>query len=476
MEMLIGGAWNDSYTGEYLDVHNPATGERVGQVPLGCREDVCAAVDAAEEAFAGWSALTPRERGKILFAAAGEVRRQSRELGGLLTAEQGKPFREAVDEIRGYAHILEYYAGLSSSLRGDFMPLSQYGYALVAQRPLGVCAGIIPWNMPAMIMGWKVGPALVTGNTVVLKPASTSPLTCLSLAGILQDAGLPEGVLNVVTGPGEIVGGEVVRHPRVKKISFTGEIATGRQIMEAAAARFKRVTLELGGSDPMIVCDDADLASALDGAVRGRFYNCGQTCTAVKRLYVFESIAEEFIRQLRERVESLKVGNGMEKGVDMGPLNNVVQLERVRQFVEIVRKHQEGTIISGGRAPEGDGYDKGYFYLPTLVTDLSRDSVLLTEEVFGPILPIVAVEDLEDAIEQANSSRYGLGASIWSKNIGRVTQAAEQLEAGIVWVNQHLRIPPDVPFGGVKASGIGRENGYRSLEGYMDTRTVLIRP
>ncbi|MDI6866192.1 aldehyde dehydrogenase family protein [Methanoculleus sp.] len=474
MKMLINGEWCDSASGKVFPVHNPATGEVVDQAPLGVEDDVRAAVEAAGEVFSDWAAKEPRVRAKILFLAAEEVRRKNTELGALLTAEQGKPIREAVDEINGFANILEYYNALSADLQGEFMDLRGYGRTTVIRRPLGICGAIIPWNMPAIIMGWKIGAALTAGNTMVVKPASTAPLTCMRLAKILEEAGLPPGVLNVVTGSGETVGREIARNPAIRKVSFTGAVETGRQVAMDAAPAMKYLTLELGGSDPMIVCDDADIPATVEGVIRGRFYNCGQVCTAVKRLYIFESIADEFIRRLKARVEKIALGNGIDRGVDMGPLNNRQGLERITGLVNAAREGG-GEIITGGRSPEAEALRHGNFYLPTLVTGLPRDSVLFTEEVFGPVLPIATVHDLDEAIEDANSSRYGLGASIWTRNPEAIVRATEELDAGIVWVNQHLRIPPEVPFGGTKASGIGRENGSRALEDYTEGKAVLVR-
>ena len=324
-------------------------------------------------------------------------------------------------------------------------------------------------------MGWKIGPALVAGNTMVLKPARTAPLTCGKLAEILEEAGLPPGVLNVVTGPGETVGREIARNPAIRKVSFTGEGETGRQVALDAAPALKQVTLELGGSDPMIVCDDADIQMAVEGVIRGRFYNCGQTCTAVKRLYVYESIADEFIRRLTARVEAIVVGNGMERGVSMGPLNNRPGLERLVRQVNAARERDEGKVIAGGKAPEGKKYERGFFFLPTLITGVAHDSVLFSEEVFGPVLPIATVTGLDEALELANDSRYGLGASVWTRSADVIARATGELEAGIVWVNQHLRTPPEVPFGGTKESGIGRENGSRALDEYTEEKAVLIQ-
>ena len=473
--MLINGEWRDSISGRIFPVHNPATGDLVGEAPLGGEDDVVSAIEAAGEAFSDWAAKSPRDRSKILFFAAAEVRRRNTDLAALLTAEQGKPIREAVDEINGFANILEYYHGLSAVPRGEFANLKGYGRATVRRRPLGICGAIIPWNMPAIIMGWKIGAALAAGNTMVLKPARTAPLTCLRLAEILGEAGLPPGVLNVVTGPGETVGREIARNPSIRKVSFTGEVETGRQVALDAAPAMKRLTLELGGSDPMIVCADADIGAAIEGVVRGRFYNCGQVCTAVKRLYVDESIADEFVRRLTARVEGIVVGNGMDRGVGMGPLNNRAGLERVAGLVDTARERAEGEIVAGGRAPEGEEYKRGLFFLPTLVAGVPHDSVLFSEEVFGPVLPVAAVSGLDEALTLANNSRYGLGASVWTHDANVIARATEELDAGIVWVNQHLKIPPEVPFGGTKGSGIGRENGSRALDEYSEEKAVLVR-
>ncbi|PKL61106.1 MAG: aldehyde dehydrogenase [Methanomicrobiales archaeon HGW-Methanomicrobiales-2] len=475
MKMLINGEWRDSVSGKMFAVHNPATGDVVGEAPLGGEDDVRSAVQAAGEAFGDWSAKSPRDRAKVLFFAAAEVRRRNTDLAALLTAEQGKPIREAVDEINGFANILEYYHALSAGERGEFMNLRGYGRTTVLRRPLGICGAIVPWNMPAIIMAWKIGPALTAGNTVILKPARTAPLTCIKLVEILGEAGLPPGVLNIVTGPGETVGREIARNPDVRKVSFTGEVGTGRQVALDAAPALKRLTLELGGSDPMIVCDDADIPIAVEGVIRGRFYNCGQVCTAVKRLYVYESIADEFIRRLTARVEAIEVGNGMDRGVTMGPLNNAAGLERVVGQVDAARDGNEGEIVTGGQAPLGEAYERGLFFLPTLITGVPHDSVLFAEEVFGPVLPIATVKGLDEALDLANNSRYGLGASVWTHSADVIARATEELQAGIVWVNQHLKIPPEVPFGGTKASGIGRENGSRALEEYMEEKAVLIR-
>jgi betaine-aldehyde dehydrogenase len=474
MLMRIGGTETAAEDDRWIPVVNPATGEQVDRVPEGSADDMDHAVHAAEDAFSGWKKKTLRERGVILFYAAGRVREQHKELARLLTTEQGKPLRESIDEVRGYANILEFYAGISAAQQGEMIRLGMIGDALVTREPLGVCGAIIPWNMPVLIMGWKVGPALLAGNSLVLKPASTTPLTTIRLAKILEESGLPPGVLNVVTGPGEIVGEAMARHPTIKKLSFTGNCTTGQRIRELAAGSLKELTLELGGSDPMIVLSDADIDKAVDGAIRGRFYNAGQTCTAVKRLFVHESIAVEFSRKLKQKAESLKLGNGLDAGTDMGPLNSAIQRERIEKLVDRVHDTGQGTVLTGGTRPEGAEYSRGFFYRPTVVSDVEKTSSLLTGEVFGPVLPVVPVPDLDTAIKEANQTSYGLGGSIWTSNLHTAKQAFDDIHAGIIWVNRHLTVPPEIPFGGMNESGLGRENGLHALESYSRTKTLLL--
>ena len=474
MDMLINGTPSRAADDSWTDVNNPATGEYLDRVPRATRDDVNAAVEAAGAAFLPWSEKTSRERGILLYKAAELVRRDHKELAKLLTLEQGKPIRESIDEVRGCANILEYYASIAGLPAGEAISLGKSGDCIVTRVPFGVCGAIIPWNMPVIIMGWKVGPALLAGNTLVLKPASTAPLTNIRIVGLFYEAGLPAGVLNVVTGPGETTGAALVGNTNVKKISFTGNTATGQKIREMAGNRLASLTLELGGSDPMIVMADADIGKAVEGAVRGRFYNAGQICTAVKRLYVHEKIAAEFTRQLTARIEGLKVGNGLEPHIDMGPLNSGEQLGRICAAVEGTKEREEGTVKAGGSRPSGAGYDRGFFYFPTLISDVAPDAAILKEEVFGPVLPVVTVPDLATAVREANRSKYGLGASVWTKDAGTIKQVFREVHAGIVWVNRHLTVPPEVPFGGTEESGIGRENGSKALDSYTQSKTLYL--
>jgi betaine-aldehyde dehydrogenase len=474
MLMRIGGQEAGSAAGAWLDVVNPATGEVLDRVPAGGGEDVEAAVGAAERASGGWAGMSPRDRGKILFHAAGAIRDARGELARTLTREQGKPLREAVDEVRGCANVLEFYASVSGCLSGDFIRLGAAGDGIVVREPLGVCGAIIPWNMPVILMGWKAGPALLAGNTLVLKPSSTTPLTTLAIAGIMERAGLPPGVLNIVTGTGDTAGHALVTHPGIRKVSFTGNTATGLDVRRAAAPFLKEITLELGGSDPMIVWKDAPVPAAVEGAVRGRFYNAGQVCNAVKRVYVHEEIAARFTEELLARIRSLRVGDGLSPSVDMGPLQNPAQLDRVAAQVDRLREKGEGRLLAGGSRLRGPEHDRGFFYAPTLVTDLEPGAAVLAEEVFGPVLPVMAVPDLETAIEQANRSRYGLGASVWTRDLGVARAVFDRVRAGVIWVNRHLTVPPEIPFGGVKESGIGRENGVQAIAEWTRTKSLFL--
>jgi len=474
MLMRIGGKDTEGIDTAWIDVKNPATRELIDRVPSGTKEDVVCAVDAAGVAFDTWAKKPTRDRGMILYHAAQKVRDQYKDLARLLTREQGKPMKESSDEVRGFANILEFYAGISAGQNGEAIRLGAAGDCIVVRQPLGICGAIIPWNMPVLIMGWKIGPALLAGNTMVLKPASSTPLTNLRLAQILEEAGLPPGVLNVVTGSGESVGTAIVKHPAVRKLSFTGDCATGYKIREMAGACLKDITLELGGSDPMIVMPDAEIDKAVEGALRGRFYNAGQTCTAVKRLYVHEKISTLFIQKLKARVDALTVGNGLGSKIDMGPMSSADQREKIVQMVEETRNSQKGTILTGGYKLKGTAYEQGFFYRPTLVTDVVPGSSLVTRELFGPVLPVMTVPDLDTAIREANNTRFGLGASIWTKELSTTKRVFDEVKAGIIWVNRHLTVPPEVPFGGINESGIGRENGHHALFSYSQTKTLYL--
>ncbi|MCL6499149.1 MAG: aldehyde dehydrogenase family protein [Firmicutes bacterium] len=472
--MFVGGEF--IRTGrERFPVVNPATEEVLDTVPLAGPEEVDLAVRSAYQAFQSWSAVPAARRGDLLLRAAHHVHDHLEELARTLTLEQGKPLREARLEIRRFVETLVHYAGLGRNLRGGYVPnLDEGAYGLVLKRPMGVVAAIVPWNFPTTLLGNKLGPALVAGNTVVSKPAETTPLTTLRIAQLLHEAGLPAGVFNVVTGTGPEAGEALVRHPLVRKVAFTGSTRVGKRIMALAAEGVKRVTLELGGSDPMIVCDDADLDAADSAASVGRFFNCGQACVAVKRLYVFESVAEPFVEKLLAKVRRLRVGPGLEEGVHMGPLHTQRQRERIEEQVQDALD-RGARLLAGGRRPEDPRLQKGFFYEPTVLLDPDPQSRVAQEEVFGPVLPVWRVADLEEAVQRANSSPYGLGSSIWTRSLERASVAAERLEAGYTWVNSVNRIYDELPFGGTKQSGFGKEHGLEALDYYMETKSVVVR-
>ncbi|MFN4182461.1 MAG: aldehyde dehydrogenase family protein [bacterium] len=473
-QMLIYGKWVDSESGEWMEVINPATQEVVDRVPRGTAKDVEKAVEGAQEAFLQWSRTPAEERASILFRAVELIESQKKEIAVLLTQEQGKPVSESEREIDHFLHGLRFYAGLANKIRGAYVPMSDASlYGMVLKQPIGVCGAIVPWNFPLTLMGTKVGPALSAGNTIVIKPASTTPLATLKVAGLLLQAGLPPGAINVVTGPGAVVGEALLEHPAVRRIAFTGETQTGKRIAEVAGRGIKRISLELGGSDPMIVCEDADMKKALSAASVGRFYNCGQACLAIKRLYLMESIAEDFITQLVEKVRRLKVGNGLLPDTRLGPLHTEKQRREVEDMVNEAISRGARVLI-GGKRPEGEEFSRGFFYLPTLLENVPHDATIVQEECFGPALPIFRVKNLDEAIELANSSKYGLGASIWTRDLSRAYRAAERLEAGNVWIN-NLHIGYDeLPFGGVKQSGFGREHGPEALESYLELKAIVV--
>src|SRR6516225_3368233 len=473
-KMFIAGESTGSSSGQAYDVINPATGEAVDSAPKGNENDVRAAIDAASSAFLAWSETAAEARAQLILKGIDVVKNSLQELAVLLTKEQGKPLGDAQREIEHFLHGMNFYAGLASKIRGSYVPLPDNKmYGMVLKQPVGVTGAIIPWNFPITLMGTKVGPALAAGCTVVVKPASTTPLTTARIIELLNQAGLPKGVLSVVIGPGSVVGEEILRNPKVARIAFTGESKTGKHVMEVAGSQMKRVTLELGGSDPMIVCEDADVDKALTGASVGRFYNCGQACLAVKRLYVVESIYDEFVQKLIGKVQRLKVGNGLDKDTRLGPMHSKAQREEIEsQIADTVKRGAK--VVVGGKRPEGAEYEKGFFYLPTVLTDAPHDSRVVTEETFGPVLPVFKVRDLDEGIEKANSSIWGLGSPVWTKDLGKARRAAERLQAGNVWINS-LHIGYDeMPLGGVKFSGIGREHGPEALEYYLEPKGVVI--
>lgn len=476
--MVIGSEWVGSQSGSEIDVVDPATEEAFDSVPAAGPGDVDGAVREAQGAFASWSRTDPERRAEILRAGLKLVLQHADEIAQTLVHEQGKPSVEAAGELQHFLHGMTYYADLATKLRGVYQPLpSTLGssYGLVIPRPVGVVAAVVPSNYPLTLMGTKIGPALVAGNTVVVKPAETTPLATLRIAGLLREAGLPEGVVNVVTGVGPEVGEALVGHPDVRRVAFTGSSATGRRVMEIAGPSFKRITLELGGSDPAIVCPDADLDKAAKNILIGRFWNAGQSCLAVKRVYAFAEIYDELLERLIVGTERYEPGEGWIKAekpkIRMGPLHTSRQRDHVlRQLKSAVGSG--GEVVYGGQVP--DDRDRGHFLTPAIVTGAAHDSAVTQEEVFGPLLPVFRVGDLDEAIALSNASPYGLGSSVWTHDSRVIHRSAQEIEAGMTWVNQIHYGYDELPFGGVKQSGFGKEHGLEAIGYYTDDKSVVV--
>ncbi|MBI4249614.1 MAG: aldehyde dehydrogenase family protein, partial [Elusimicrobia bacterium] len=449
--MLIDGKWTPGLRGGVLSVTNPATEEKLAETYDAGKDDVDLAVRAAKKAFddGRWSKKSPAERAALLYRLADKIESQCARLARLETDNVGKPIKLSQDgDIPFSVDNLRFFAGASRVLEGKAaLEYASGCTSFIRREPLGVVGLIAPWNYPFMMAVWKAAPALAAGNTLVLKPSELTPLTTLAFGRLAQEAGIPDGVINIVTG-GETAGRAVTEHPDVAMISFTGDTATGAKILGQSAPGLKRCQLELGGKAPFVVFEDADLKAAVQGAVVGAFMNAGQICIAIKRVYAHESIHDRLVAKLAEMAKAAKVGDGLNPDNQMGPVNNEPQLQRVSELIEDARK-RGGKIEAGGTRPAG----KGYFFLPTIVTGLDDSARLVAEEQFGPALPILKYRDIDDAVERANSSHFGLGGSVWSANRERAEEVASRLQAGTVWVNNHLWLEPDVLYGGIKESG-----------------------
>lgn len=443
-------------------VVNPATGEPFANAPDCTDDELELAVAAAAAAFTTWR-QDESARIAVMLEAADRLDAESRMLGRLMTMEQGKPIQGAIDEIGYAADWLRYYATLDRTL--EVVQDDDSAFAEVVRHPIGPVAAITPWNVPIALAFWKVAPALRAGNTVVLKPSPYTPLTTLK-AGEVLAAVLPRGVLNVVTGL-DPLGAKLVAHPEIRKVTFTGSTTTGRRIAAAAATDLKRITLELGGNDPAIVLDDADPRRAAAGIFVHAMANSGQICVAVKRAYVPRALRREFLDALVELAAKAVVGNGLDERVTIGPINNRPQLERVIGLADAAQ-HLGAKALAGGQSMDGPGY----FYPPTILADANESMAVVAEEQFGPLLPVLEYEDLDDAVARANASPYGLGSSVWTTDRERGAEVAGRLEAGTTWINAHGLLPPGIPFGGVKDSGLGVENGVLGLHEFTDVHVV----
>lgn len=458
-KLLIDGNLEDG--AQTMDVINPATEDVVAECPRASREQLDKAVAAAKTAFPKWSATPIAERKKALLAIAERIQAAAGELAHILTQEQGKPLADATSEAYGAAAFFQYFASLDLPTK---IIQDGGGKKVEARRkPLGVIGAIVPWNFPLILMAFKVPAALLAGNTIVLKPAATTPLATLKLCELIKDL-LPPGVLNVIADANDL-GDHLTRHPDVRKISFTGSTATGKKVMAGAAEALKRITLELGGNDAGIVLDDVDTKTAAPKIYASAFQNSGQVCIAMKRLYVHEAIYDDMCNELVSLARSAVVGDGLQQGTQMGPLQNKMQFEKVKELIADAAKH--GTVIEGAEVP-----DKGYFIRPTIVRDITDGTRLVDEEQFGPVLPIIKFKDAEDALARANASPYGLGGSIWSSNIQRAHDLAERMNSGTVWINHHLDLAPNIPFGGSKMSGLGTELGDEGLAEFTQLQVI----
>jgi acyl-CoA reductase-like NAD-dependent aldehyde dehydrogenase len=476
-EMLIGGEWRAGAAKQELEVINPATQDAVATVPAGTADDVQLAVATAKRAFADWSRTDVEQRATILAKAADLIHAHAKALAQTLTAEQGKPVAEAIGEVNHLAHGVRFYAEAATKVRGAYQELpSTMGtsYGMVIRRPMGVCAAITPYNFPLTLLGTKVAPALACGNTVVAKPAATTPLATLEVARLFAEAGVPDGVLNVVTGRGSEIGDALVSHPDVRRVAFTGSTPVGRHIAGVAGPDLKRLSLELGGSDPVIVCADADVEAAVKAVIIGRYWNAGQACLGCKRVFVHDAVHDDFVSQLVDRVGRYEPGDGTVKAekpkLRMGPIHTKAgRDELLEQIEDGVAKGGE-VLIGGGTA----GRDRGWFLAPAVVAEPGADSRLMTEEVFGPVLPVFRYGDFDDAIRRANDTPYGLGSSIWTHDARLIHRAAQEIESGMTWVNQIHFGYDELPFGGVKASGFGKEHGIEALDSYVELKSVVV--
>lgn len=462
-------------SGDELAVVDPASRTVVDTVVEAGADGVDEAVAAAEQAARDWAATPASRRGRIVGDVADAVAAHTDELVPLLTAEQGKPLRESRLELHRCAETLRHYAGLALNIRGSTVSdLDPGTRGMVLTRPLGVVGAIVPWNFPTTLLANKLGPALVTGNTVVAKPDETTPLVTLRLAAIAHDAGLPAGVFNVVCGTGEVTGAALVAHPGIRKVAFTGSTPVGKQIMATAADDLKRVTLELGGSDPLIICADADVDAAISAASMGRFFNCGQACLAIKRVYADEAVAERVADGLRRKAAKLVVGPGNAEGTQIGPMHAKDGRALIAaQLADAVASG--GEVLAGGGMPDGERFADGWFHEPTVVYEPSHDSRVATEETFGPVLPVWSVSGLDEAIDRANASPFGLGSSVWTTDLAAAMAGAERIEAGYTWINAATKVYDELPFGGVKQSGYGKEHGIEALGYYTEHKSVVIR-
>lgn len=471
--LYINGRYQDATSGETFITRNPATGEILGEVQQASLADVNSAVLAAQAGFEVWSALSGIERGRILMRAVALLRERNDELAMLEVLDTGKPLQEAncVDIATG-ADVIEYYAGLAATIHGQQQDLGGTNFFYSRREPLGICAGIGAWNYPIQIAMWKSGPALAAGNCMIFKPSEETPLSALKLAEIFTEAGLPDGVFNVVQGDYR-VGQALSRHPDIAKVSFTGECGTGKKVMADAAGSLKEVTMELGGKSPLLVFGDADLDNAVSGALLANFYTQGEVCTNGTRVFVHDSIYDEFVSKVVERTERMIIGNPADPDTQVGALISEDHMHKVLGFVEAA-KNAGARLVCGGERVLDNNLDKGYFVKPTVFADCTDDMPNVKEEIFGPVMSILRFSEEEEVIQRANNTGYGLAAGVFSMNFSRAHRVIARLQAGICWINTWGASPAEMPVGGYKQSGIGRENGIETLNHYTQVKSVYV--
>lgn len=468
----IDGAYGEDSDGQLLETRYPATGEVIATLNAATPKTVNRAVAAATRAQPGWAAMAPVERGRILRRAAEIIRERNAELSELETLDTGKPIQETlVADAASGADCLEWFAGLAPAVFGQTIELGG-PFAYTRREPLGVCAGIGAWNYPIQIACWKAAPALATGNAMVFKPSEVTPLTALKLAEILTEAGLPDGVFNVVQGFGE-TGAALTTHADVDKVSLTGSVPTGKRVMAGAAETLKHVTLELGGKSPLIVMEDADLDNAVGAAMLGNFYSTGQICTNGTRVFVQRSVLDDFLSRLKTRAEAMRLGDPLDPETHMGPMVTTAQADIVERYLATAR--DEGArIVTGGGRVDVPGFDAGRFIAPTVLADLGDDMTVVREEIFGPVMSVLSFETEDEVLARANASDFGLAAGVFTRDIQRAHRMVAALKAGTIWINAYNLTPVEMPFGGVKSSGIGRENGTAALDFYTQTKSVYV--
>jgi betaine-aldehyde dehydrogenase len=475
-QLLINGEWVDAAKGATQEVVTPTNGAVIATVPKGTREDVNAAVDAARHAFdkGPWPRLAPRARAEVYLKVAALLQQRAASIAELESRNQGKTIKQAADaDIPFSIDNFVFYAGASRTLDGrSAQEYTGDGTTIFRREPVGVVGSITPWNYPFMMAVWKLGPALVVGNTAVLKPASWTPLSTLELGKAFQDAGLPAGVLNIVIGPGEEVGHEICRHPKVDMISLTGDTATGKKVMEAASHTVKRVQLELGGKAPFVVFEDADIAAAVEGAIVGGFVNGGQDCTAATRLILHRGVKEKFLRHLVDRIHTIRMGDPMSRSTDLGPLVHRSHQKKVLDAVE--EGVHEGAKVKTGGTDGGPTLKAGAYVAPTVLDGVAPDMNIAQKEVFGPVLDVLEFEKFDEAVEIANGVEYGLAGSVWTKDLQTALRSANALRFGDVWINDHLPLGSETPHGGFKQSGFGKDLGADSLMDYTVVKNVYV--